>query len=61
MNNELPPGGPEAAGGPVDRAYLEFELDPHMLAEVEALARRCHCTPFEMCVRLVKSRLPSQE
>jgi len=61
MNNELPPGGSEAAGGPGDRAYREFELDPRMLAEVEALARRFHCTPFEVCVRLVKSQLRPRE
>ena len=39
--------------------YIEFELDADMLREVEALAREANCTPFEICVQLLKEKMES--
>ena len=47
-----PNGG--ASGG-----YIEFELDPDTMREIEELARESNCTPFEMCVTLLREWLAS--
>jgi hypothetical protein len=39
------------------KAYVEFELEPGTLLEVEALARQTGCTPFDMCIKLVEEKL----
>ncbi len=44
-----------------DGEYLEIELDPETLREVEELARESNCTPFEMCVILLRERLSASE
>ena len=37
--------------------FIEFELDPATLHEVEALASNTGCTPFQMSVNLLKEGL----
>ena len=57
MNNEStdpPSATPSISPGKV---YHEFELSPRMFSEVQVLARRDGCTPFEMCVRLTREGL----
>jgi len=38
----------------MDKAYLEFELGPQMLPEVQKLACAAGCSPFQMCVTLLE-------
>ena len=42
--------------------YLEFQLDPETLLEVESRARQRGVKPFEMCIILLREALatPSQ-
>ncbi|HWW02744.1 MAG TPA: hypothetical protein VNZ64_23795 [Candidatus Acidoferrum sp.] len=60
MNNQLNIPRPQATAASADKVYLEFELDPETLAQVEALARQSRCTAFEMCVKLLKLRLSAR-
>ena len=39
------------------KKYIEFQLDPATLKEIEALARKTGCTPFEMSVILLEEGL----
>jgi hypothetical protein len=41
----------------VGKEYLEFELDPETLLEIEALASKRGCTPFQMSVTLLQQEL----
>jgi hypothetical protein len=41
----------------VDKKYFEFPLDPATKQEVEALARKIGCTPFQMSVTLLQDAL----
>jgi len=41
--------------------YLEIELDPETMAEVEALAQKSKVAPFEMGVTLLREALASYE
>jgi len=40
-----------------DAEYLEFQLDKATRQKVEALARASGCTPFELCVMLLRERI----
>jgi hypothetical protein len=51
---------PAQANGPnrrADKEYVEFQLDPATLLEVEALASKTGCTPFQMSVTLLREEL----
>jgi hypothetical protein len=39
------------------KEYLRLELDHKTRLEVESLARAAGCTPFEMCVSLLRERI----
>jgi len=41
----------------VGEEFIEFELDPATLHEVEALAAKSGCTPFQMSITLLQEGL----
>ena len=43
------------------KRYLEFRLDAPTWHEVGALARKSHCAPFEMCVKLLRESCSVRE
>jgi hypothetical protein len=49
-------GQPKRSNG-AEKEYLEFGLDAKTLSEVEALAQKANCTPFEMCVILLQEQI----
>lgn len=50
-----------AEGADGAKAYLEFALAPATMAQVTALARQSHCTPFALCVGLLEESLGQRE
>lgn len=45
----------------VDAEYLEIELDPDTMAEVEDLAQKTKTSPFDMGITLLREALASYE
>jgi hypothetical protein len=57
--DEMQRGKPLGAGQSTAAAgdYVEFALDPDLLAAVEDMARKSRRTPFEMCVILLMDEM----
>jgi len=60
MNNNSKSPPQRATSRLSKKVYVEFELKPGMLSEIRALARKAHCEPFEMCVKLVQEQLAAR-
>jgi hypothetical protein len=60
MNNRLKRPPQKATYTSSEKVYLKFEPTPIMLAKIKALARQVHCTPFEMCVELLREALAAR-
>ena len=60
MNNKLKRLPQSAAPTSSKKVYLGFELTPIMLSRIKGLARQARCTPFRMCVELIRKRLTAR-
>ena len=51
----------DSGDGASSKQHLELELELETLAQVEALAKQAKCTPFQMCVQLIKEGIDAKQ